>query len=260
MKTDVDHFGDDQYAAVVKDILAQYEEHMKEKTPAGEVSKGARMAGSLLRFAGHDLMDYRVHDKVNTGGSDGCMDFSTGDNAGLENGMRNGKIPEAYEKHCGYISLADFTVIAAEAVMGRTSPTYNKENPFAEGTLLNTFRENFLAGRETTLECPWSVDRMPNPENGEDAMREVFVENVFNAAKDGWRMTTAIIGAHTLGGASLENSGYEGTWSDPEDQGKFNNGYYRNLLLKGWGTELGVNGNPNKNQWIRVDRGAPSQK
>jgi hypothetical protein len=40
------------------------------------------MAGCLLRFAGHDLMDYRVGAK-DIGGSDGCVDFSSGDNAGL---------------------------------------------------------------------------------------------------------------------------------------------------------------------------------
>lgn len=82
------------------------------------------MAGCLLRFAGHDLMDYRPKDQ-NIGGSDGCIDFSTGDNAGLENCLKSAKIPDAYANHCHKVSLADFSVIAAEAVMGRTSPTYN---------------------------------------------------------------------------------------------------------------------------------------
>jgi hypothetical protein len=161
-------------------------------------------------------MDYRKGEK-DIGGSDGCIDFSTGDNAGLESCLKSAKIPEAYAKHCNTVSLADFTVIAAEAVMGRTSPTYNATDPFAEDTLLETFRDNFLAGRETANTCPWSVDRMPNAEDGEAAMKEVFVDHVFNASKDGWRMASAIIGAHTLGGASLENSGYDGTWSDAKD-------------------------------------------
>jgi hypothetical protein len=72
-----------------------------------------------------------------------------GDNAGLQNCMIEAGIPEAYNQHCHYVSLADFTVIAAEAVMGRTSPNYNKDDAFADGTLLHTFRENFLAGRQT---------------------------------------------------------------------------------------------------------------
>lgn len=119
---------------------------MKTPPPAGKVSDEARMAGCLLRFAGHDLMDFRKGD-ADIGGSDGCIDFSTGDNAGLEKCLKSAKIPEAYAKHCSVVSLADFTVIAAEAVMGRTSPTYDSSDPFSEKSLLHTFRENFLAGR-----------------------------------------------------------------------------------------------------------------
>jgi hypothetical protein len=48
-------------------------------------------------------------------------------------------------------------------------------------------------------------------------MKEVFYDHVFAASKDGWRLTSALIGAHTLGGASLENSGYDGAWSDVAD-------------------------------------------
>lgn len=128
------------------------------------------MAGCLLRFAGHDLMDYRVGEK-DIGGSDGCVDFSSGDNAGLQNCLISAKMPEAYAKHCTKVSLADFTVIAAEAVMGRTSNSYTtQDKAFGNDTLLHNFRENFLAGRETSNECPWSNDRMPNAEDGIDAM------------------------------------------------------------------------------------------
>jgi len=35
MKTDVDKFGDEEYEAVVKSVLDQYEELMKTDTPAG---------------------------------------------------------------------------------------------------------------------------------------------------------------------------------------------------------------------------------
>jgi len=30
--------------------------------------------------------------------------------------------------------------------------------------------------------------------------------------------------------------------------------------MKGWGPEKAVNGNENKNQWVRVDRGAPKDQ
>jgi len=45
-------------------------------------------------------------------------------------------------------------VIAAEAAMGRTSPDYNKDAPFTEDNLLDTFKENFMVGRETSATCP----------------------------------------------------------------------------------------------------------
>jgi len=58
---------------------------------------------------------------------------------------------------------------------------------------------------------------MPNAELGVVAMKSVFYDHVFAASNDGWRLTSALIGAHTLGGASLENSGYDGTWGDAAD-------------------------------------------
>lgn len=66
-------------------------------------------------------------------------------------------------------------------------------------------------------------------------------------------MTAAISGAHTVGGASLKNSGYNGHWSSVDQQGIFNNDYYVSLVTKGWGPEPKVNENKGKNQWKRVD-------
>jgi hypothetical protein len=56
---------------------------------------------------------------------------------------------------------------------------------------------------------------MPNAEDGIDAVEEVFVDNVFGNYREGWKLATALSGAHTLGSASVENSGYHGAWSDP---------------------------------------------
>jgi len=38
--------------------------------------------------------------------------------------------------------------------------------------------------------------------------------------------------------------------------GTFNNGYFQSMLLRGWGPNLAVAGNPGKNQWKRVDLSA----
>ena len=50
----------------------------------------------------------------------------------------------------------------------------------------------------------------------------------------------ALMGAHSLGGAHLSNSGYQGKWSGPQNIG-FNELYYLNMV------------NP-RNKWINVVR------
>lgn len=47
-------------------------------------------------------------------------------------------------------------------------------------------------------------------------------------------MIAAISGAHTIGKAKFENSGYVGGWGDPTNQGKFNNDYFANIAARGW--------------------------
>lgn len=69
-------------------------------------------------------------------------------------------------------------------------------------------------------------------------------------------MVAAISGAHTLGSATIANSGYDGFWGSAVNAGIFNNDYYKGILFKGWGVELAVDGNTAKNQWKRIDEGA----
>jgi len=59
MKTDIDKFGVDEYEDVVTSVLKQYEVFVGTKQPSNVVSDEARMAGCLVRMAGHDLMDFR---------------------------------------------------------------------------------------------------------------------------------------------------------------------------------------------------------
>lgn len=58
-----------------------------------------------------------------------------------------------------------------------------------------------------------------------------------------WYLTAAISGAHTLGRAHIDNSGYVGWWSDPDNSGIFNNDYYKSILQKGWMPALKIGGN-----------------
>ena len=85
------------------------------------------------------------------------------------------------------------------------------------------------------------------------------MDHIYADYEHPWTLVAAISGVHTVGKASLENSGYEGHWSSAEEQGKFNNDYYKSALYRGWGPHPAVNNNTNKNQWEIVDWGAEEE-
>mmetsp|Transcript_45869 Transcript_45869/g.91010 ORF Transcript_45869/g.91010 Transcript_45869/m.91010 type:complete len:439 (-) Transcript_45869:228-1544(-) len=207
----------------------------------------ADWSGCVLRVAGHDFMDFTG----TSGGADGCLDMHDPDNLGLHACLYEGEfgvsLLDSYQEFCTRISLADFIVIAAEVVMNLTRCNALQVIP---GGLPVDFRSRFKYGRTTSLTCPWSRGRLPNPESGCSAVRATFVE----AMGLNWAQSAALMGVHTLGRASLANSGYEGWWSDAESSRRFNNNYFWSILNKGWMPEV-VAENYNKNQWVRSDVG-----
>jgi hypothetical protein len=188
-------------------------------------------------------MDFR-HDAAEgeIGGSDGCINLNEPEHNGVEGCLKKFGILEVYDKVKAKVSLADFFVIAGEAASARAA-THPKE-------LAARFRDGFKYGRKTVKHCPWNWDRMPSPEHGcfgDDSkgikgLKHIFNDNMFRGRVDGWALTAAISGAHTVGKASLENSGYEGHWSTAAEQGKFNNDYYKQIFMRGWVPELAMNG------------------
>jgi len=208
----------------------------------------ADFAGCVLRVAGHDFMDFHN----GKGGSDGCTDMTDPDNAGLTECLSTGEnhgavsvaLSSAYSRFCTKISLADFIVIAAEAVMTELRPSAGRADV--------DFRSNFRYGRRTAINnCKFEFVHgiLPNPEGSCDEVDRVFVKNMGLTKAE----ATALSGVHTLGRARLENSGYEGWWSDPDNSRIFNNNYFVSIVAKGWGPKTAVDGNPNKNMWVRSD-------
>ena len=63
--------------------------------------------------------------------------------------MRWTGIGSIYGEWCDKISLADFMVLAAEAVVGSISVNYDNQDPFKEGTLLGQFKNQYKWGRKT---------------------------------------------------------------------------------------------------------------
>jgi hypothetical protein len=198
-------------------------------------------AGCVVRLAGHDFMDFNGDD---FGGSDGCVDFADSDNAGLKPCLVDGEngthLNEAFEKFSDEVSLADFLVIAAEAVMHRQRGNLKPPIDFASG---------FTWGRVTRTECAVETSEqqmLPNPDDSCAANEKTFVNNL-NLT---WRETAALMGVHTLGRARAVHSGFDGWWSDAQSQNSFNNNYYISMTLKGWAPEtVAASG---KSQWRRV--------
>ena len=93
-----------------------------------------------MRLASRDLMDYRKGKGGGTGGSDGCVDFEDPSNAGLATCLVGIDLPGIYNKWCDTISLADFIVVASEAVTGSLSPDYNANHKFNTETMLARFK------------------------------------------------------------------------------------------------------------------------
>ena len=104
---------------------------------------------------------------------------------------------------------------------------------------------------------------MPNPEHGCQGLVEPFLKHIYNVGmseKKRWALLAALSGAHSIGRAKPENSGYDGWWGDPENQGIFNSDYFRNIAAKGWGPQRAVGGNPEKNQWKIIDKSSAKDK
>jgi hypothetical protein len=175
------------------------------------------------------------------------------DNGGLTHCLLGGPsivgLTQVYENFCTKISLADFLVITAEAVMNITRANVLKVD--ADRQALD-FRSRFMYGRTTQRDCASSLGRLPDAEKGCAAVEDGLLTNLGLT----WEQAAALMGAHTIGGAQVPNTGYVGRWVEANASRLFDNGYYTSLVLKGWSPVRGVSGDPLKNAWRRADVGA----
>jgi len=207
------------------------------------------LAGCLVRLTGHDIMDF--NSALNNGGADGCIDFQDPDNLGLKGCMlravterdsSNISLELMWQDFCTQVSIADFFVIAAEALMEVTAPQQDQQ------MWGQSFANNFRFGRQTALEC--HPEELPNPANSCDAVEDVFMNRMGLSATG----ATALMGVHTLGRALPENSGFDGFWVSQLHARTFSKRYYEAIVAIGWGPGRTSAG---KSQWIRADVRAP---
>ncbi len=142
----------------------------------------ADFVGCVVRFVGHDLMDFRVDDWAayastgggTLGGVDACLAFDDADNRGLSSCLASGgtSLAQAYAQVCDRVSLADFAVIAAEGLMAAVAT-----NPAATAQM---FKSNAMWGRTTATSCAHTQEGgLPNPEESCNDLERVFGGHVY---------------------------------------------------------------------------------
>jgi hypothetical protein len=72
------HMDSALYDFVSASVVSLFDNHPTECTSA--VCPRADLVGCVVRFVGHDLMDYRSSGGVSSGGADGCVAFADVDN------------------------------------------------------------------------------------------------------------------------------------------------------------------------------------
>lgn len=181
--------------------------------------------GALVRLPFHDsLGGGRPNGK---GGPNGCIDFTTNDNNGLQTIVAT--LQGVYSGSWStLLSFADFIVLAGNtailaATTTNTAPCCGLPTPAAP--LLLPFRY----GRVDDAACV-GVDAafLPSPLNSYAQTAANFVTRVGMTP----RQMVAVLGAHTLGRCQAQNSGFEGGWT--AFQSSFSNTFFTTLAGVQW--------------------------
>lgn len=159
----------------------------------------------MVRLAWHDAGTYDA--KSMTGGANGSIrserEYTHGANAGLKTAidwMEDFKVKYPNVTYADLYQLAG--VVAVEITGGPTI--------------------EFIPGRKDSVACP-AEGRLPDATKGTQHLRDIF-HRMGVSDQD----IVALSGAHTLGRAHKDRSGFEGPWtSEPL---KFDNSYFVELL------------------------------
>ncbi|KAL5788847.1 hypothetical protein ACOSP7_005796 [Xanthoceras sorbifolium] len=159
----------------------------------------------MLRLAWHDAGTYDVTTK--TGGANGSIrneeEFSHGSNSGLKIAIDFCEEVKAKYRKITYADLYQLAGVVAVEITG--GPTID-----------------FVPGRKDSKISP-KEGRLPDAKKGAPHLRDIFYRMGLTD-KD----IVALSGAHTLGRAHPERSGFEGPWT--KEPLKFDNSYFVELL------------------------------
>ncbi|KXS20918.1 heme peroxidase, partial [Gonapodya prolifera JEL478] len=162
----------------------------------------------LIRLAWHDAGTYSLLD--GSGGMHATIQFPPMANYSANLGLDVPRqLLREFKSSYPKVSTADMWAFAASVAITATGGPLSKQ------------ARSISSKHHGLIFTP--ADRMPNPSLGEDHVRYVFTTRMgFTDAE-----AVALMGAHTLGRAHLDRSGYVGAWSAiPTD---WTNSYYTTL-------------------------------
>merc|ERR1711970_929941 len=164
------------------------------------------------------------HDCV--GGCDGCLNVNNHDNAGLADLVASLDTLYLANSYDSLLSRADFWALAGVYAVDKTIELNNDDCEEDDCEVPDSGLV-FQWGRTDCDTAPFTDVDVGLPSallNHSNVMS--FFTNEFGSDDN---ETVALLGAHTLGRASSENSGFSGTWIVGEAN-FFNNEYYKKLV------------------------------
>jgi len=188
-----------------------------------DTTSDVNLAPKFIRLGFHDC----VPDASFQGGCDGCVDLSHGDNFGLDipiDALR--PIVDKYASPAFGISRADIWALAA--LVGSEVSQNDISFPMEYIGRVDCENAHEVCYKEDgTTEQPCQENRgphrpLPEPDLTTSQLLHWFSQRFEYSTRE----TTAIMGAHTVGVAARENSGFEGEAGWVNNPTRLSNDYY----------------------------------
>jgi len=198
---------------------------------AALIRNDRRLAPKFVRLGFHDCV----------GGCNGCVDSTNHDNNGLEVPIT--ALRPIVQTYANSFTRADIWAMASLVGAEVSQPNNNDYRSFSMEWI----------GRRTCDSPEMQGPAESLPSSNVNTMQLVdFFSNEFGFSAE---ETVAIMGAHTLGVLTRENSGFPGPAGWIDDRFRLDHDYYRGLVRLGWGNDQQNNndlpGIPNQNFWDR---------
>lgn len=170
--------------------------------------------GALVRLV--------FHDAAGNGGPNGCIDFNTPENNGLQDVVSSLEQLYTSKNYSSIISKADLYVLAANTAIAYASTPAQRIGHITLDPSPGTLNLPFRYGRVDAISCD-DTGKLPSASFAWADMKDLFMGRFSFNVKE----TVAIMGAHSVGRCKYADSGFDGGWTP--FQSSFSNQYFKNM-------------------------------